>query len=212
MSSPSCRSWGCFHPLAPPHPCSPPLPPQLCSGSELPRHFRPCQPCPRRPERTFPKQGPTHPQPAPHEPACECARVSQVGGTSWGEGAGRGQSQRHLHGRPQEGGPRRGQTLVLAGSQLQMWHSANINYTFSGSTEETGCGDGQGQTRWAGTAVLSQVRKRHSRRPRVGTPRHHWSASPRLPREAQRWGVAWETRRQGAPGPGVLLCARSSAV
>lgn len=62
---------------------------------------------------------------------------------------------------PQKRGPRCGQTSVLASSQLQMWHSANINYTFPGSTEQTQCGDGQGQTRWAGTTTLSLAQKSH---------------------------------------------------
>lgn len=60
-----------------------------------------------------------------------------------------------------------------------MWHSANINYTFPRSTEQMGCGNGQGQIRWAGTAALSLVQKCHSWLPiEVGTNRRYRSEPP----------------------------------
>lgn len=75
-----------------------------------------------------------------------------------------------------------------------MWHSANINYTFPGSTEQTQCGDGQGQTRWAGTATLSLAQKSHFWLP-VGVRTHEecLSGPSRLSREAQLWGRELET-------------------
>lgn len=39
------------------------------------------------------------------------------------------------------------------GSLLQMWLSANINYTFPESTKQTARRDGRGQTRWAGAGA-----------------------------------------------------------
>ena len=48
------------------------------------------------------------------------------------------------------------QSLLRARSRCG---SANINYTFPGNTEQTWCGDGQGQTRWVGTMALSLVQK-----------------------------------------------------
>lgn len=74
-----------------------------------------------------------------------------------------------------------------------------------------GCGDGQGPTRWAGTECRHRVGSAIPGDPERGYP-DTTGLNHRDCLEAQPWGVAWETRRQGAPGPGVLLCACSLAV
>lgn len=59
------------------------------------------------------------------KPVCECAEVPA--GEELGEGTERDFSAASTE------DPGWFQTLVPADSQLQMWHSANINYTFLGA-------------------------------------------------------------------------------